>query len=249
MFQVLHRVSTLTALSVFFLLITSPCAHLLAAEEVAWSAFDGQRFEIYLAEMENGQVRNKIQITNDQFNNLHPSMVRRANGELWLAWTAMDNKVNKLFYAHKTDGSWTYPREIETGLQSSIAPFLGLDSKDTVWATWAGFNGKNDDIYVSHWTGRNWSAPVRIHPANDVPDILPELSLENGHLTVTWQTFDGDRYQYVQSVFNGHTWSEPLPITETKQENIQTKILKMKKMQKELPADIKAVGKAAILTR
>lgn len=243
------RGTALSALLSFFLLIIFSCTSVLAAEDIAWSEFDGQRFEIYFAEMDNGQIHGKTQLTNDQFNNLHPSMVKRANGELWLAWTAMKGDTNKLFYSHLTNGSWSYPREIETGLQSSIAPFLGLDSKGTVWVTWAGFNGKNDDIYVSHWNGRSWISPVRIHPANDVPDILPELSLEDGLLTVTWQTFDGDRYQYVRSSYDGRRWSEPFLVTEKKQEMIKTKSLTKEKIQKALPAEVKAVGKAAILTR
>ena len=238
-----------SVLSSFFLLIIFSITPVLAAEDIAWSEFDGQRFEIFCAEMNNGQVLNKTQITNDQFNNLHPSMIRRADGELWLAWTGMDGNVNRLFYARMTNGTWSYPKEIETGLQSAIAPFLGLDGKGTVWVTWAGFNGQNDDIYVSHWNGRNWTAPVRVHPANDVPDILPELSLDEGLLTVTWQTFDGDRYQYVRSSFDGRTWSEPSRVTEEKQEKIKKKSLAREKIQKELPAGIKAVGKAALLPR
>ena len=155
--------------------------------DVAWSAFDGQRFEIYYTTVQNKASGEKIQITNDQYNNMHPSLAADGKGTIWLVWTAMNGENNKLFFTKKSNGSWSFPKEIETGLQSGIAPTITIGPDGKPWIAWAGFNGKNDDIYVSHWTGTTWGPAHRIHPANDVPDILPVISMENGSLTVTWQ--------------------------------------------------------------
>jgi len=234
----------------FLTLALTPTGRVGAAQvtDVAWSQFDGQRFEIFYGRLENGELREKIQVTNDPYNNMHPSLLKRG-GELWLAWTAMDGAHNKLFYSRYSNGSWSFPEEIPTGLQSSIAPFLALDAHNTPWVTWAGFNGKNDDVYVSHWTGSGWSVPVRVHPANATPDILPTLQPDGQGMLVTWQGYDGKQYRYYKSRWDGHRWSAVRPETQEEEKERQARTREHDALQAALPTAIKPMGKAALITR
>jgi hypothetical protein len=179
--------------------------------DLAWPESDGNKAEIYYNAYRDGHWLGKMQITNNQYNNMHPKIVITADDTVFLVWTALNGMKNKLFYSMKTDGSWTYPKEIETGLKSSIGPSIVLDPKGTPWIAWAGYNGVADDIYVSFWNGTNWSKPQQVNPPDKVPDILPVISLsENKSLVVTWQGYDGERYQYYQSIRHNKAWGKPM---------------------------------------
>jgi hypothetical protein len=181
--------------------------------DLAWPEFDGNKTEIYYNQYVDGQWQGKAQVTNNEFNNLHPDMAV-IDGTVWMVWTALDGLNNKLYYAAKSDGRWGYPKEIETGLKSSIGPKITLVGT-TPWITWAGYNGVADDVYVSKWTGSEWTAPEQVNPANEVPDILPEIEVnDSGRLQVTWQAYDGDIYQYYVSERISGTWSEPVQLAE-----------------------------------
>ncbi len=217
--------------------------------DLAWSQFDGQRFEIYFKVRHGSRWGETVQITNDQYNNMHPALAVSGRGEVWLVWTALNGEHNKLFYARKGKGQWSFPREIETGLASGIAPSITIGPGDRPWIAWAGYNGKNDDIYVSRWKGNSWSKPVRIHPANDVPDILPVISMENGRPTVTWQRYDGDRYVYVTSVWTGKRWSAAEAESPGRRKIREKMLQRRKQLRMQLPADVRVVGEPAILSR
>ncbi len=218
--------------------------------DLAWSQFDGQRFEIYFKSRRNARWRESVQITNDRFNNMHPKLAVTRRGELWLVWTGLDGQHNRLFYARKEgNGQWSYPREIETGLESGIAPSIAIGPDGNPWIAWAGYNGRNDDIYVSRWNGRSWQKPVRIHPANDVPDILPVITMDRGRPTVTWQRYDGDKYVHVTSTWNGRTWSAAEPESPARRLLRAKMLQKRKELKARLPGDVKPVGEPAFLTR
>ncbi len=234
------------------LLMASPVPARAAESEtmdLAWSEFDGQRFEIYFKARRDSRWGETMQLTNDQYNNMHPNLAVTRRGEVWLVWTGLNGQHNKLFFSKREQGRWSFPREIETGLESSIAPSITIGPGDRPWIAWAGYNGKNDDIYVSRWDGRSWQKPIRIHPANDVPDILPVISIERGRPVVTWQHYDGDRYIYVTSVWTGKKWSAPEEES-TARRRLRKKILqKRRDLRARLPKDIRPVGEPAILSR
>ncbi len=240
---------TLLVFTALLLVFVSGFAKLAAAAvtDVAWAQFDGERFEIFYGHLDQGHVVGKVQVTNDQYNNMHPSMIKRKNGEFWLAWTAMNGVNNKLFYSRLSKGSWSFPAEIKTDVQSAIAPSLAVDAQDILWAAWAGFNGRNDDVYVSQWQGNHWGTPMRVHPANVTPDILPALSLEGKTLVVTWQGFDGSRYQYYRSAWNGRHWSTPERETAAQRKAREAREERLKSEQSMLGSEIKPMGKAALI--
>lgn len=184
--------------------------------DLVWPESDGEKAEIFYNAYRDGRWTGKIQLTNNQYNNMHPEMAITTDDEtIFLVWTALNGRANKLFFSVKTGNSWTYPKEIETGLKSSIGPSIVLDAMDKPWVAWAGYNGVADDVYVSFWNGENWSKPQQVNPPDKVPDILPEISLSaEGLLQVSWQGYDGERYQYYQSTLQSGSWSKPLLIAE-----------------------------------
>lgn len=191
--------------------------------DLAWPESDGARSEIFYNAYRDGHWLGKTQLTNDQYNNMHPKMAITVDDTVFLVWTALNGMENKLFYSIKTDGTWSYPKEIETGLKSSIAPSTTVDKKGTVWIAWAGYNGVADDVYVSFYKGTGWSKPQQVNPSNQVPDILPEISLlANGALAVTWQGYDGERYQHYQSIFQNKIWGKPILVPEDSRHPVGT---------------------------
>lgn len=199
----------------FFSALTNGMCYAAVKADLAWPESDGARTEIYYNAYRDGSWTGKTQITNNQYNNMHPEMAISDNGTVFLVWTALNGMQNKLFFSIKTSNNWTFPKEIETGLQSNIGPTIVLDTKGKPWIAWAGYDGVADDVYVSYWKEENWSKPQQVNPANKVPDILPEINLSaDGLLQVTWQGYDGERYQYYQSTLQGEGWSEPLLLPE-----------------------------------
>ncbi len=204
----------------FFLSFIVFPAELLAAGrsyELAWPEVVGEKTEIFYAGYSNGQWSKKQQLTNDIYDNMHPHMAVDGEGRLWLVWTALNGLENKLFYAIKDGKGWTHPQEIKTGLESNIGPRITVDSDGLIWITWAGYAGVADDVYVAHWAGDDWSHPVQVNPKNTVPDILPQIDLnETGHLEIQWQGFDGDSYRNYRAVLEeDKSWSKPQLLEET----------------------------------
>ncbi len=178
--------------------------------DLAWPEFDGQGSQIFFAAYRNGGWGVKLQLTNNQYSNMHPDLTLDGDGNLWLVWTALDGVRNKIFYSVQRGGEWSSPEEIETGLESSIRPTIAVDALGHPWITWAGYNGIADDVYVCRWDGIAWTDPVQVNPENMVPDILPEPLLNSDdELEVTWQGFDGAGYSAYRSVYSQGKWSLP----------------------------------------
>jgi hypothetical protein len=76
-----------------------------------------------------------------------------------------------------------------------------------VWLAWSGVQNHDDDIYFSRWQGVKWAKPALVHPDNNVPDILPQLSLSlEGKPLITWTSYNNGRYVYSLGEWNGRQW-------------------------------------------
>ncbi len=76
---------------------------------------------------------------------------------------------------------------------------------------WAGFDGNDDEIYWSRWEGKKWSQAERVVSDNDVPDLLPVLSIDkNNVLTVQWQGLVGSGYATVSRSYVDNKWQKPV---------------------------------------
>lgn len=193
--------------------------------EIAWTESDGLRHEIFSSSYISGSWEEPVMITDDNADNLHPSIDIDANGIKWAVWTAIENSTFEIRYSTFTDGEWLEPKKIPTELESNIKPSIIIGENNIPWVVWAGNNGDLDDIYFSRYSNGEWSESVRVHEINDVPDILPFLDTdETGNPVVTWDTYRGDGYLKVKSSWSDDQWSPPVVLTdeEKNQESLFT---------------------------
>ena len=105
----------------------------------------------------------------------------------------------------------------ETVSMHSTGPQLALSAavlEDGSWLLiWAGFDGSDDDIFWSRRDQGTWSEPRRLHPNNDVPDILPTVAMSDGGARAAWSFFDGSDYRVRTARWNGSGWT-PEPALE-----------------------------------
>jgi hypothetical protein len=181
--------------------------------DLVWIENDGMRYEVFASSLAAGRWSEPVRVSDDHFNNLHPVVDRESNGRRWLLWTAVDEREYLIRYSTRQGGQWSEAAPIADELTAAMAPSVVIDQDNVVWAAWAGNQGDNDDIYFSRHRGDKWEEPARVHPANQVPDILPLLRLgADGAPALRWQTFrDGD-YLLVESLWQGGKWSEAVAV-------------------------------------
>jgi hypothetical protein len=178
--------------------------------DLVWSTSDGQRMEIYYAHRLNGVWAEPVRITDDYYDNMYPVIDRDSTGTRWLFWTAYSNGRMELRYTSGRDGTWRESTTLADRMKTNISPSVVIDKEDTVWVAWSANDGGVDDIYVAFKDKNSWSEPAMPHAPNDVPDILPEVGLEDsGNPEVTWQSLQNGALLTLTSRFSGEQWSEP----------------------------------------
>jgi hypothetical protein len=179
--------------------------------EIIWAQSDGIRHEIFASSYRSGAWEEPVMITDDNAENLHPSIDAGSNGEKWAVWSAVEGAELELRYSMFEDGKWKKALKLPSDLSSNIKPSIIVDGKDIPWVVWSGNNGDLDDIYYSRFVDGKWTQEQRVHAANEVPDILPYLDTdENGFPTVIWDSYIDDSYKKLQSTWNGEEWGEPV---------------------------------------
>ncbi len=178
--------------------------------DAVWVEADGIRHEIFFSTFSEGTWSDPVQLTDDYFDNLHPVVDRDSHGKHWVFWTASDAGKLTLHYTSSTDDGWADIKEVPVELNSSIAPSVVIAADDVLWLAWAGNTGGQDDIYVTTLHNGEWGKAVMVHPENEVPDILPTITLDAAkQLSVRWKTFQNGAYVTVQSTWDGRKWSSP----------------------------------------
>jgi len=158
--------------------------------------------------------------------------------------TASDNGKLSLHYATYSDSQWSEIQDVPVDLHSSIAPSVATDQKNVIWLVWAGNTGNVDDIYWVTLQDGKWSIAETLHEKDDVPDILPKISLtKTGDLQVVWKKFFDGRYQDVKSMRDGKKWSSPEVIENDDEAGID---LLQKELEIPLPVFIKDDDKAFV---
>jgi hypothetical protein len=181
--------------------------------ELVWSESDGLRHEIFTSSFKNGVWSEPEMITDDNAGNLHPSIDLDTKGRKWIVWTALEDAGLEIRYTVQDEGQWPEVKKIPTSLSSNIKPSIVIDADNIPWVVWSGNNGGLDDIYYSRFVDGKWEKEQTVHPANDVPDILPFLDLdENQQPTVTWESYKDEDYIKLQSIWNGESWSKPVEL-------------------------------------
>ena len=178
--------------------------------DLVWIESDGIRHEVFFTTLHDGKWSPPFQVTDDLFDNLHPVIDRDKEGKRWLFWTASDDGRLSLHYATFSDSEWSEIQDVPVELNSSIAPSVVVDGKGVLWLVWAGNTGGVDDIYWATLQKGKWSKARTLNQKDEVPDILPKISLTgNGTVHVVWKKFIDGSYQDIQSSWDGKKWSSP----------------------------------------
>lgn len=212
------------AMLVSGLLFRPPC--LLAKEsaetqvkveqgDIVWSNGQGDGQQIYYSTYKKGKSAwsEPIQVTNDTYRNGHPVIDSGSDGKRVLVWTAATGSDYVVRYAVGKDASWSEPESIPSQLKENLAPSVVIDKSGTTWVAWSANDGGQDDIYFARFAKGSWTIPQRVNSSNDVPDILPVITLNaEGTPEVTWQGYRHDAYVQLQSSWDGEKWSEEVEV-------------------------------------
>ncbi len=136
-----------------------------------------------------------------------------SDDDLFAVWTNYSDSQAQLRYRQLKAGSWGEEQEYYTGLVSNTAATLADDASGTLWMVWAGYNGVSDEIYYSRWNGSSFDTAKAI-TANDIPDILPVLGIDEttGLPWVQWLQFSPSGYNKYETTWDGSAWTEPVRV-------------------------------------
>ena len=179
--------------------------------ELVWSEFGGENNEIYYSHLKDNIWTQKVQLSNNGFRNISPSISSGTDGITWVVWTAISGSKNHLLFSNCDGKTWSSPTQISTNLSSNTAPSIVVDNENTPWIVWAGFDGQDDDIFFTRWNGFDWDASQRVNKDNSLPDILPIIGIdEDGMPWVEWSGYDGGKYRNYSSRYTGSEWDEEI---------------------------------------
>lgn len=186
------------------------------AEKAVWAWADrvGTDNVVYLSRKVDGAWSAPQAISVQGGINVVPSVSSIGNGDdLFAVWTNHGNSQAQLRYRQLKAGTWSEEQEYYSGLISNTAPTLADDASGRLWMVWAGYNGISDEIYYSRWNGTSFDSATPI-TANDVPDILPVLGIdeESGHPWIQWLQYTDSGYKKFETSWNGSAWSAPVAV-------------------------------------
>ncbi len=192
-----------------FSMVLPSVSHGEMTASLAWSDSDGQQEQIYFSSYVDGVWQKPVQLTEGNSLDYLPSTGKGGDGRTWVVWSSKQENTIALMYSVKSGNNWAQPRTIDTGMRSNTAVSLIVDQEDVPWIVWAGFDGNDDEIFWARWEDGQWGAPEHVAAANDVPDLLPVLSMDGqGVLSVRWQSFNGERYVSTSRSFIDGKWQE-----------------------------------------
>jgi hypothetical protein len=177
--------------------------------EIIWAESDGLRHEIFTSSYRSGVWQQPEQLTDDNANNLHPTIDAASNGSKWALWTAIDNGQFEIRYAVFEDEEWSDVQTLPSSLEVNIKPSVIVDGDNVPWVVWSANNNDDDDIYYSRFINGEWTEESCIHEDNSFPDVLPFIDVDDkGRPIVTWERFVDSGYANVQSVWDDGEWGE-----------------------------------------
>lgn len=193
------------------------------SRDMVWSAYEGLRREIYFSTQEkDGGWSPPLQLTDSSADNLLPCIVSTPDGRKHVVWTAMDDAHLDILYMAFDGSAWTEPQSIPNLPEQTTMPFVAADDEGVLWLVFVGNDGSGyDDVYCSHLKGGAWSEPMRVHAANDVPDVNPFIEIgRDKKIQVTWEGFRNGDYVLLSAQWQGDGWSEEMPLAPEDTEKI-----------------------------
>lgn len=184
------------------------------AAVAVWTQASAQGLRVWLAELHNGAWSAPLQLPSDGGDDYLPSAAIDARGQVWVAWShAGGGNGRDLRWACCQDGRVTATGTLATGLTVNLAPALACDGAAGPLLVWCGVGRGQSDIYWTRWERDHWRTAQRLHAANTVPDVRPELaSRADGTRLVRWYQYAGANGYLAQAAcWRDAQWT---PITE-----------------------------------
>jgi hypothetical protein len=193
--------------------------------DVAWSESVGAHNQIFFSSLstEKNMWTAPVKITDDEFRNGHPAVDAGSDGKKCLVWVAGSDTEYMIHYSVQANNTWSKPAAVASTMKVNLSPSVMIDNSGQSWVVWAGNDGGQDEIYYSKLVGDKWTAPVRLNAQNEVPDILPEISLDENKIPqATWFGFRNGAYVKLHSTWDGKSWTQETEVQQsTAESNVQ----------------------------
>ncbi len=117
---------------------------------------------------------------------------------------------NKIIYTYSEHGVVLAKDTLITGMYSDLSPAAVVAADGTVILVWSSvltLEG-DSDIYYAIWQGSGWSEAKRVHPDNSLPDMNPELLLNDaGEVQVSWWRNTTRDVVRMEALFSDGKWT------------------------------------------
>ncbi len=175
--------------------------------QLVWSADYGKGEQVFFSRYTGDDWTIPVQISASSKFVFKPVSAVGDDGKIWVIWTESGKKGNTLQFSVYRNSNWSRPQPIETGLNDNRAVTVIVDKSGRPWLAWTGAKKSYSDVFWSRWNGTAWDTPVMAHAANNVPDVHPELSInDSGRLFLSWQTYTEGKYRTIMQEWDGRQW-------------------------------------------
>jgi len=183
---------------------------------ISWISFkykDGDR--IYLAKVEDGMVKNKIEVSDEKGDFFLVKLGLDKNGKIWVVWSENNNGNWELVGKTFARGKLSRKIQITDSEEPDIFHSLAADSEGNLWMAWQSFRYGNGDIFIKKYDGTKWSEvmPVTTFPGNDWE---PKLAADSrGNVYVIWDTYRYGDYDVMMAVLDNGKVAHTIPVANT----------------------------------
>jgi len=181
-----------------------------------------QDYDIYYKVSHNGASSwsNDNPLTNNNVEDVDPSIFQAANGTIYVLWASNRNGSNDIFYKTSSDfgSSWSNEKQITNDTNRDNSPSIIQTQDGKFWVVWSSDRTGDYEIFCKTYDGSSWSIDERLTYSNNSDSCPSILQTLNGTIWVFWgsdelsPTSNGDIY-YKASNDNGDTWSESVQFT------------------------------------
>ncbi len=175
-------------------------------------------YEIFIkTSHDNGATWSKaLQLTNDVYDDLHPSIVQLTNGTIMLVWQSNRLGNHDIFFMTTTDGTlWSDPTQLTTDPDPDRGPHSTQTMDDKIWIAWTSKRTGDYEIFYKTYNG-SWSNDTRLTYGTNSDSTPWILQTIDGTIMIFYssgtETIAYDVY-YMYSSDNGATWSPSIQFT------------------------------------
>jgi len=143
-----------------------PCAMPLGDGDstlVVWTKMHSfeESYLVYVI-WKKGELPSEPRLINTEMKiNTGVSMVKDAQGTVWLSWAGYDGSDDDIYVLRFEGGEWTPPARINLeDNMPDITANLGLDENSRPWISWMGLDSNGYRRYFSKHDGQSWTDEI-----------------------------------------------------------------------------------------